>query len=300
MAALRQLLNTRDMQGPLYPRALPEEIRQMIKAKMEAMGYPLSPQSPAVPAKEQPGKNNDYDTTLSLKPVRYQENTQPSYEADANNYDRSTYTSVYEQRLSQDLSTAFTNHLAHRPRYGSNNLDTNISSTIYEHRRRSRSTVGDAYDSNAWSDKNKSGQARRPPREDSRSASQPPRHYRECSEPIPERHEYRTSPEMINVSTLPLYNLSGFPTYTTLLRAHFNHWQRSDTATRSSSSISARTTTTVTAATSTPQANTPTQTPPTPAPPTPSARTSSTPPHQHQHPSTSTANAPAPSTISTT
>ena len=95
MAGLRQLLNTRDMQGALYPRALPEESRQMVKAKMEAMGYPLSPQPPAVPEKEQTNKRIEYDPEQSLKPVRYQENPKPKYELEPeqDNYDRSTYMS---------------------------------------------------------------------------------------------------------------------------------------------------------------------------------------------------------------
>ena len=212
MAALRQLLNTRDMQGALYPRALPEESRQMVKAKMEAMGYPLSPQPPAVPEKEQSTKKVDYDPEQSLKPVRYQENPKPKYELEPepepDNYDRSTYTSMYEQRLSQDISSALSNHLALRPRNPRNNSETNINKSVYEHRRRSRSAVEDGlYESNAWSDYNVA-QARRPPREDSRSASQPPRHLREDSEPPPAKHhgQMSMSPEMDNVSPhlLPL------------------------------------------------------------------------------------------------
>ena len=217
------------MQGALYPRALPEESRQMVKAKMEAMGYPISPQPPAVPEKEQPSKNSDYDTSLSLKPVRYQENSQPKYETETNSYDRSTYTSMYEQRLSQDISSALSSHLAHRPRNARNNSETNISSTNYEQRRRSRSVVEDAYDASAWNDYT-SGQARRPPREDSRNTSQPPRHYREGSEPIPERHEYTMSPEMDNVSFGVAAFRDEFLNSRNSNRAHFNHSQRSDTA----------------------------------------------------------------------
>lgn len=213
MAALRQLLSTREMQGSLYPRALPEESRQMVKAKMEAIGSPISPQPPAVPEKEQSSKNSDYDTGLSLKPVKYQESTQPKYETDSHNYDRDTYTSMYEQRLSQDLSPALNNHLAHRTRNPPrNNSETNISSTIYEHRRRSRSAAEEAYDSNAWSDRKNNAQGRRPPpRGDSRSTSQPPRHYREASEPIPEMHEYTMSPVMDNVSVYPMPKINGHP-----------------------------------------------------------------------------------------
>ncbi len=207
MAALRQLLNARDLQGANYPRALPEESRQLVKAKMEAIGYSISPQPPAVPEKEQQGKKHDYDPEQSLKPVRYQENQHRNYEPgpEPDNYDRSTYTSMHEQRLSQDISSALSNHLAMRPRNPRNNSETNIDKTINEHRRRSRSAVEDGmYDStNGWNDYNNRQPPRRPPRADSRSTSQPPRHFREGSEPIPERHyhgQMSMSPEMDNVS----------------------------------------------------------------------------------------------------
>ena len=207
MAALRSLLNVRDLQGANYPRALPEESRQMVKAKMEAIGYPISPQPPAVPEKKQQSKKPEYDPEQSLKPVRYQESPQKNYEpeSDSHDYDRDTYTSMYEQRLSQDVSSALSNHLAMRPRNHRNASETNLNSTTYEHRRRSRSVVEEGpYDSTiAWSDYNKGQAPRRPPRRDSRSTSQPPRHFREGSEPIPERRhqgQMSMSPEMDNVS----------------------------------------------------------------------------------------------------
>ena len=181
MAALRSLLNAKELTGSLYPRALPEESRQMVKAKMEAMGYPLSP--PAVPTKEP--SNNDGQ---NLRPTKYSSNKDDKAGATSyDDYDRSIYTSIYEERLSRDMTPAGSNNLNHnangplpyRPARGNSESQANPSSNkraLYKERRRSRSISGDRNENkNPWDGYN-SSQLRTVGRRDSggRSSSQPP------------------------------------------------------------------------------------------------------------------------------
>ena len=179
MTALRQLLNAKELTGSLYPRALPEESRQMAKQKMEAMGYPISP--PAVPVKE-PALTTKDDSAQNLRPVKYnkEEPLSRSYE----DYDRSIYTSIYEERLSQDLTpTLNINNLPYRAGPNRNNSETHLNSKqAYNQRRRSRSVSQEKTDSsNPW-DKYNASQGLKPSRRDSgRSISQPPTQLNEGS-----------------------------------------------------------------------------------------------------------------------
>ena len=171
MAALRQLLSAKELTGALYPRALPEESRQMVKQKMEAMGYPVSP--PAVPTKETPPATNN--ETQNLRPVKYNKEepvakVSNSYE----DYDRSIYTSMYEERLSRDMTPALSSSLPYRPN-ALNVSETQLNKAVYGQRRRSRSVSQDTQNNNNPWDTYNANQGRGLRRKDSaRSLSQPP------------------------------------------------------------------------------------------------------------------------------
>lgn len=168
MASIRHMLSLRDVKNPQYPRALPEESRAMVKAKMEAMGYPVTP--PAVPEKERPKKQSQGDPLKSARYSKddggYRRNVQ------SQEYDRSDYTSIYEERMSQDISSALSNHLAIRPRDPTDETKMHSKQEQYESRRRSRSADGVS----DWHSKYAQGPTQRLPRGDSRSTSQPPDH----------------------------------------------------------------------------------------------------------------------------
>lgn len=198
MSALRHILSARDVTSPIrdtssphYPRALPEESRAMVKAKMEAMGYPVVP--PAVPEKEHADRHGD---PQNLQPLTYNNNDANSRpHVQSVEYDRSDYTSIYEERMSQDISSALSNHLAYRPLNPQHQSESKPSKGQYQQRRRSRSAEGNR----EWN-WNKE-QTQRQPRGDSlRSSSQPPDQYKEASNLIQTMQDRQKSPQPKTVS----------------------------------------------------------------------------------------------------
>ena len=196
MAALRQLLNAKELTGSLYPRALPEESRQMVKAKMEAMGYPMAP--PQVPVKEQSPANND---SQNLRPVKYsKEEPNPKAPNHYDDYDRSIYTSIYEERLSRDLTPALSSSLPYRPG-GRNNSETQLNKAIYAQRRRSRSASQDHRENeDPWDTYNASQNRNLVRRNSMRSTSQPPTDLKDGSGSIQTLQDRTKSPQINNVS----------------------------------------------------------------------------------------------------
>lgn len=188
MAALRQLLNAKELTGSLYPRALPEESRQMVKAKMEAMGYEVSP--PAVPQKEQSNAPN-------LRPVKYNREDPVSKAGTSfEDYDRSIYTSIYEERLSRDVTPAATANLPYRPNMR-NNSETQLSKAAQNQKRRSRSL---SRDQNPWEDyRERGGGLTR--RDSGRSSSQPPNNPKDGVSSLQTLQDRQRSPQSNNVRT---------------------------------------------------------------------------------------------------